>query len=132
GILSASVLSVISLIRPYQWQSLLMPVWYLLLYDSCKKFLEQFVVIVLPNDMHDFLDAPVPYIVRFSNFLLFLKHLVCNMLPAESCIVSYFTLWICGVHFLCFNTLKATLLPILTVLSYADGSFSGTDNYRIF
>ncbi|KAF9608882.1 hypothetical protein IFM89_011920, partial [Coptis chinensis] len=31
---------------------------------------------VLPNDMHDFLDAPVPYIVRFSNFLLFLKHLV--------------------------------------------------------
>ena len=29
GILSASVLSVIPLIRPYQWQSLLMPVWFL-------------------------------------------------------------------------------------------------------
>ncbi|XP_021715014.1 uncharacterized protein LOC110682988 [Chenopodium quinoa] len=43
GILSASVLSFISLIRPYQWQSLLMP--------------------VLPNDMLEFLDAPVPYIV---------------------------------------------------------------------
>lgn len=43
GILSASVLSIISLIRPYQWQSLLMP--------------------ILPNDMLDFLDAPVPYIV---------------------------------------------------------------------
>lgn len=43
GILSASVLSLIPLIRPYQWQSLLMP--------------------VLPNDMLDFLDAPVPYIV---------------------------------------------------------------------
>ncbi|KAI4335225.1 hypothetical protein L6164_013892 [Bauhinia variegata] len=43
GILSASVLSIIPLIRPYQWQSLLMP--------------------VLPNDMLDFLDAPVPYIV---------------------------------------------------------------------
>ncbi|CAK8532025.1 unnamed protein product [Lathyrus sativus] len=43
GILSASILSVIPLIRPYQWQSLLMP--------------------VLPNDMLDFLDAPVPYIV---------------------------------------------------------------------
>ncbi|XP_020591579.1 uncharacterized protein LOC110032327 isoform X2 [Phalaenopsis equestris] len=43
GILSASVLSIIPLIRPYQWQSLLMP--------------------VLPNDMVDFLDAPVPYIV---------------------------------------------------------------------
>ncbi|KAG0489174.1 hypothetical protein HPP92_007985 [Vanilla planifolia] len=43
GILSALVLSIIPLIRPYQWQSLLMP--------------------VLPNDMLDFLDAPVPYIV---------------------------------------------------------------------
>ncbi|XP_022938072.1 uncharacterized protein LOC111444270 [Cucurbita moschata] len=43
GILSASVLSIIPMIRPYQWQSLLMP--------------------VLPNDMLDFLDAPVPYIV---------------------------------------------------------------------
>ncbi|KAA8528387.1 hypothetical protein F0562_035742 [Nyssa sinensis] len=43
GILSALVLSVIPLIRPYQWQSLLMP--------------------VLPDDMVDFLDAPVPYIV---------------------------------------------------------------------
>ncbi|KAF5179229.1 DENN (AEX-3) domain-containing protein [Thalictrum thalictroides] len=43
GILSASVLSVIPLIRPYHWQSLLMP--------------------VLPNDMLEFLDAPVPYIV---------------------------------------------------------------------
>lgn len=43
GILSAIVLSIIPLIRPFQWQSLLMP--------------------VLPNDMLDFLDAPVPYIV---------------------------------------------------------------------
>ncbi|XP_031267908.1 uncharacterized protein LOC116126354 isoform X1 [Pistacia vera] len=47
GILSASVLSIIPLIRPYQWQSLLMP--------------------VLPNDMLDFLDAPVPYIVGVKN-----------------------------------------------------------------
>lgn len=47
GILSASVLSVIPLIRPYHWQSLLMP--------------------VLPNDMLDFLDAPVPYIVGVKN-----------------------------------------------------------------
>ncbi|GFP87241.1 denn domain-containing protein 5b [Phtheirospermum japonicum] len=46
GVLSAIVLSVIPLIRPYQWQSWLMP--------------------VLPNDMLDFLDAPVPYIVSFS------------------------------------------------------------------
>ncbi|XP_051131211.1 uncharacterized protein LOC127251524 isoform X2 [Andrographis paniculata] len=47
GTLSALVLSVIPLIRPYQWQSLLMP--------------------VLPNDMLDFLDAPVPYIVGVKN-----------------------------------------------------------------
>ncbi|KAK6944755.1 uDENN domain, partial [Dillenia turbinata] len=47
GVLSASVLSIVPLIRPYQWQSLLMP--------------------VLPNDMLDFLDAPVPYIVGVKN-----------------------------------------------------------------
>ncbi|KAK1263276.1 hypothetical protein QJS04_geneDACA013469 [Acorus gramineus] len=47
GILSASVLSIVPLIRPYQWQSLLMP--------------------VLPNCMLDFLDAPVPYIVGIKN-----------------------------------------------------------------
>ncbi|KAL7258290.1 hypothetical protein ACSBR1_004419 [Camellia fascicularis] len=47
GILSAMVLSIIPLIRPYQWQSLLMP--------------------VLPNDMLEFLDAPVPYIVGVKN-----------------------------------------------------------------
>ncbi|KAK8566774.1 hypothetical protein V6N13_002461 [Hibiscus sabdariffa] len=47
GILSALVLSIVPLIRPYQWQSLLMP--------------------VLPDDMLDFLDAPVPYIVGVKN-----------------------------------------------------------------
>lgn len=47
GVLSASVLSIVPLIRPYQWQSLLMP--------------------VLPNDMLDFLDAPVPYVVGVKN-----------------------------------------------------------------
>lgn len=47
GILSALVLSIVPMIRPYQWQSLLMP--------------------VLPNDMLDFLDAPVPYVVGVKN-----------------------------------------------------------------
>lgn len=47
GVLSASVLSIIPLIRPYRWQSLLMP--------------------VLPNDILDFLDAPVPYIIGIKN-----------------------------------------------------------------
>ncbi|KAJ0234411.1 DENN protein [Hirschfeldia incana] len=47
GILAASVLSIIPIIRPFRWQSLLMP--------------------VLPDDMLEFLDAPVPYIVGVKN-----------------------------------------------------------------
>ncbi|XP_068657945.1 uncharacterized protein [Aristolochia californica] len=43
GILSATVLSIIPIIRPFHWQSLLLP--------------------VLPQKMHDFLDAPVPFIL---------------------------------------------------------------------
>ncbi|XP_066384173.1 uncharacterized protein [Miscanthus floridulus] len=43
GVLSAIVLSVIPMIRPFQWQSLLLP--------------------VLPMKLIDFLDAPVPFIV---------------------------------------------------------------------
>ncbi|EER95503.2 hypothetical protein BDA96_01G539500 [Sorghum bicolor] len=42
GVLSAIVLSVIPMIRPFQWQSLLLP--------------------VLPMKLIDFLDAPVPFI----------------------------------------------------------------------
>ncbi|XP_077250909.1 DENN (AEX-3) domain-containing protein isoform X2 [Tasmannia lanceolata] len=47
GILSATVLSVIPIIRPFEWQSLLLP--------------------VLPRKMLDFLDAPVPYIVGIQH-----------------------------------------------------------------
>ncbi|OMO98698.1 hypothetical protein CCACVL1_04100 [Corchorus capsularis] len=43
GVLSAVVLSLVPLIRPFRWQSLLLP--------------------VLPTRMLDFLDAPVPFIV---------------------------------------------------------------------
>eukprot|EP00250_Pteridium_aquilinum_P027228 c3447_g1_i1 orf=644-3112(+) len=43
GVLSAVVLSTIPLMRPFQWQSLMLP--------------------ILPNQMLDFLDAPVPYVV---------------------------------------------------------------------
>uniref|UniRef100_A0A0A8YAA2 UDENN domain-containing protein n=1 Tax=Arundo donax TaxID=35708 RepID=A0A0A8YAA2_ARUDO len=42
GVLSAIVLSVIPMIRPFQWQSLLLP--------------------VLPRKLIDFLDAPVPFV----------------------------------------------------------------------
>ncbi|KAB1213817.1 DENN domain-containing protein 4C [Morella rubra] len=47
GVLSAIVLSLIPMIRPFQWQSLLLP--------------------VLPGRMLDFLDAPVPYIVGIQH-----------------------------------------------------------------
>eukprot|EP00249_Psilotum_nudum_P015701 c25476_g2_i1 orf=164-2608(+) len=47
GVLSAVVLSMIPLIRPFQWQCLMLP--------------------VLPNKMLDFLDAPVPFIVGIQN-----------------------------------------------------------------
>lgn len=47
GVLSAAVLSLVPMIRPFQWQSLLLP--------------------VLPRKMLDFLDAPVPYIVGIQH-----------------------------------------------------------------
>ncbi|RWR97303.1 DENN domain-containing protein [Cinnamomum micranthum f. kanehirae] len=47
GVLSAIVLSVIPMIRPFQWQSLLLP--------------------ILPRKMLAFLDAPVPFIVGVQN-----------------------------------------------------------------
>ncbi|KAJ0265498.1 DENN protein [Hirschfeldia incana] len=43
GVLSAIVLSLVPMIRPFQWQSLLLP--------------------VLPGRMSDFLEAPVPFLV---------------------------------------------------------------------
>lgn len=81
GILSALVLAIIPLIRPYQWQSLLMPVIFYLLFGCVNFPVVELIVLqlslccimpidkvcfqVLPNDMFDFLDAPVPYIVSF-------------------------------------------------------------------
>ncbi|KAK1260691.1 hypothetical protein QJS04_geneDACA002241 [Acorus gramineus] len=47
GVLSAIVLSIIPMIRPFEWQSLLLP--------------------VLPRKMLDFLDAPVPFIVGLQH-----------------------------------------------------------------
>ncbi|CAK7349499.1 unnamed protein product [Dovyalis caffra] len=47
GVLSAVVLSLVPMIRPFQWQSLLLP--------------------ILPGQMLDFLDAPVPFIVGIEN-----------------------------------------------------------------
>ncbi|XP_042509059.1 uncharacterized protein LOC122084685 isoform X2 [Macadamia integrifolia] len=47
GVLSATVLSLIPMIRPFEWQSLLLP--------------------VLPRKMLEFLDAPVPFIVGIQH-----------------------------------------------------------------
>ncbi|KAK9280897.1 hypothetical protein L1049_003788 [Liquidambar formosana] len=47
GVLSATVLSLVPMIRPFEWQSLLLP--------------------VLPRKMLDFLDAPVPFIVGIQH-----------------------------------------------------------------
>ncbi|KAH6771308.1 DENN domain-containing protein [Perilla frutescens var. hirtella] len=49
GILSAVVLSIIPIIRPFEWQSLFLP--------------------ILPARMVDFLDAPVPFIVGIKHRL---------------------------------------------------------------
>ncbi|KAJ8750860.1 hypothetical protein K2173_016041 [Erythroxylum novogranatense] len=64
GILSAVVLSIIPLIRPYQWQSLLMP--------------------ILPDDMLDFLDAPVPYIVGVKNKTSVVQSKLTNVLMVDT------------------------------------------------
>ncbi|CAN1270090.1 DENN domain-containing protein 5B [Linum perenne] len=56
GVLSAVVLSLIPLIRPFQWQSLFLP--------------------VLPDKMYDFLDAPVPFIVSSPSIPFSLLSLV--------------------------------------------------------
>lgn len=47
GVLSAIVLSIIPMIRPFQWQSLLLP--------------------VLPRKLIDFIDAPVPFIAGIQH-----------------------------------------------------------------
>ncbi|XP_062148406.1 uncharacterized protein LOC133857238 isoform X1 [Alnus glutinosa] len=59
GVLSAIVLSIVPMIRPFQWQSLLLP--------------------VLPGRMLDFLDAPVPYIVGIQHKLADLKMKTSNL-----------------------------------------------------
>ncbi|XP_047307708.1 uncharacterized protein LOC124911290 [Impatiens glandulifera] len=64
GLLSASVLSVIPLIRPFRWQSLLMP--------------------VLPDDMLDFLDAPVPYIVGVKNKTIEVQSKLTNVIVVDA------------------------------------------------
>ncbi|KZV49441.1 hypothetical protein F511_13216 [Dorcoceras hygrometricum] len=53
GVLSALVLSIIPIIRPFEWQSLFLP--------------------ILPGKMLDFLDAPVPFIVGIQHQISDLK-----------------------------------------------------------
>ncbi|KHG24107.1 DENN domain-containing 5B [Gossypium arboreum] len=58
GVLSAVVLSIVPLIRPFQWQSLFLPV---ISVTSIAAALSE--ILVLPMRMLDFLDAPVPFLV---------------------------------------------------------------------
>ncbi|KAK4408181.1 DENN domain-containing protein 5B [Sesamum angolense] len=59
GVLSAVVLSLIPIIRPFEWQSLFLP--------------------ILPGKMVDFLDAPVPFIVGIQHKLPDLKMRTSNL-----------------------------------------------------
>ncbi|KAF8007236.1 hypothetical protein BT93_K1284 [Corymbia citriodora subsp. variegata] len=63
GILSASVLSLIPMIQPFEWQSLLLP--------------------VLPERMFDFLDAPVPFIVGIQHKFAELKMKTSNLVQVN-------------------------------------------------
>ncbi|AQL09560.1 DENN (AEX-3) domain-containing protein [Zea mays] len=66
GVLSAILLSIIPMIRPFQWQSLLLP--------------------ILPRKLIDFLDAPVPFIVKACSLprLPHYKELVSNLGPLHA------------------------------------------------
>ncbi|XP_022758550.1 uncharacterized protein LOC111305354 isoform X1 [Durio zibethinus] len=63
GVLSAVVLSLVPLIRPFQWQSLLLP--------------------VLPMRMLDFLDAPVPFLVGVQHKPTDLKMKTSNLVQVN-------------------------------------------------
>ncbi|KAK4418451.1 DENN domain-containing protein 5B [Sesamum alatum] len=63
GVLSAVVLSVIPIIRPFEWQSLFLP--------------------ILPGKMLDFLDAPVPFIVGVQHKLADLQMNTSNMVQVN-------------------------------------------------
>ncbi|GMI66408.1 hypothetical protein like AT2G20320 [Hibiscus trionum] len=63
GVLSAVVLSMVPLIRPFQWQSLCLP--------------------VLPMRMLDFLDAPVPFLVGLQYKPTDLKMKTCNLVQVN-------------------------------------------------
>ncbi|KAL0435535.1 UNVERIFIED_CONTAM: DENN domain-containing protein 5B [Sesamum radiatum] len=63
GVLSAVVLSLIPIIRPFEWQSLFLP--------------------ILPGKMLDFLDAPVPYIVGVQHKLADLQMNTSNLVQVN-------------------------------------------------
>ncbi|XP_075507146.1 uncharacterized protein LOC142543650 isoform X1 [Primulina tabacum] len=64
GVLSALVLSIIPMIRPFEWQSLFLP--------------------ILPGKMLDFLDAPVPFIVGIQHKIGDLKKKISNLVRVNA------------------------------------------------
>ncbi|TYK24604.1 DENN domain-containing protein [Cucumis melo var. makuwa] len=71
GLLSATVLSVVPLICPFQWQSLLLPDTVVISGKHIPKismgYAHPETFQVLPGRMYDLLDAPVPFIVGTLN-----------------------------------------------------------------
>ncbi|KAM7496158.1 hypothetical protein LguiA_020572 [Lonicera macranthoides] len=63
GVLSATVISIMPMIRPFEWQSLFLP--------------------VLPEKMQDFLDAPVPFIVGILHKPVNLKMKTSNIIQVN-------------------------------------------------
>ncbi|KAJ7972574.1 DENN domain-containing protein [Quillaja saponaria] len=63
GVVSAAVLSLVPMIHPFQWQSLLLP--------------------ILPARMLDFLDAPVPFIVGIQHKPVELKMKTSNLVQVN-------------------------------------------------
>ncbi|KAJ7977160.1 DENN domain-containing protein [Quillaja saponaria] len=73
GLLSAAVLSLVPLIRPFQWQSLLLPFPFTLFLPFQ----------ILPARMLDFLDAPVPFIVGIQQKFADLKMKTSNLVQVN-------------------------------------------------
>ena len=67
GLLSTCVLSLIPLLRPFTWQSLLLP--------------------VLPDKLLSFLEAPVPFVIGVQVSSWF--SICCNTLPRLLCVPSW-------------------------------------------
>ncbi|KAM0828352.1 hypothetical protein ACQ4PT_067613 [Festuca glaucescens] len=124
GVVSAIVLSVIPMIRPFQWQSLLLP--------------------VLPRKLIDFIDAPVPFIVK-GNLLPQLpryKELISDLSPiharlsCENALAKKHPIYKCNevqakASWQFFNVLRTYLESLCSDLRYHTITNVQSDNDRV-